>query len=1283
MRSSNEKGTDMIHRGRAWRPFACSFAVMMSLIPCILAKPAFASNSTRFGSQLVAPFVGELPQIKGELSAEKIFATRALIEIAAETHDIETKWRTEYATQSEFATQAEFEASPAGSGITVGTGNFAPTSAVSFVSIGLPDATSVLATGSENDRYLVLHHLSPATSYYARFTLENVNGKTSLIVAFKTLQSGAPEIARDQNSPSGFPEYRETSHTATTCEFKAQIEGNGLTTEYHFEYSQSETGSWAPISSGATGIISAAEDFADLEPELTGLMPGTTYFIRLRADNQKGEIEAIRSCKTHTDLPVAYPPVFRNEKATSVELNAQVEPNGSETYWRFEVAASASGPWAPVAGAEGTVTQSQAESLPEGHATQVEASLTGLAPATIYYVRVFAESSVGEGVNGFEEPILSEKVGFSSVETEGPPTVSTLAVHALHEESIRLLGTVNPNSVLTREEQTVMIGGAPTGGAFTLTFDGHTTPPIAFDAPSEGPGSVEQALSSLPGAPKVNVNGLPGGPYTVVFVDSSDEPQIVADESGLTPSGTVAVSTRQDGGESSEAKYWFEYVTQKQYEDSGFKDAAKTLEEPAAPGNTPEFVGQDVPGLETDQSYSYRLVATSTFPGNPVVQGAVHTVSVPVSPVKGEPTACPNAQLRTGSMANLPDCRAYEQLTPVDKQGAQEPYNYGPKVVSGASVGEDGNHLVFQDSVLNWGTGPNAGQSPYLFSREDDAWGMVAGSPQPETGVQRIVPELFSDDTTRVAFEADVYTSLGKGQSKEVQLKAGPVGGPYTLVASVPRKAVESAGGAYYEGWVASSGDFSKLLFQVEDHRLLDPDHSTGTTSGDDVYEYSVADGLRQTNVGVGSCGAHVVTGHEHYGVRSSSNAVSSDGSRVFFEAVPGNNCSAESHLYMRKDGSETVNIGAYRFSGANPQGTKLLVERENGGGTEYAIYDTENATTKQISISGVPLKTANGQDTVSQELKAVYFYVHTESVETVELYRYDVESGVLSYLFQEAREEGNEGSTSPDGRFFYFKGTVAGVPGEAQVFLYDNSNESVECVSCASSTNPEPKLGAYFPEHASGELGPADQIDGHPNLTVLSKDGNFAFFDTPAALVPSDVDGEITPTFSAGTENQSQEYSPSSDVYEWRRAGVDGCTNLDGCLALITNGRGGFLNLLLGSTPSGNDVFIYTNSELLPPDNDTAGDIYDARVNGGFAPPPPGPVECEASACSNPPGSPNDATPSSSTSTGNGNVAQPAPNKTTAKSKKHRPKKKVKKKRAKKHVKTHGHAKKSSKRSK
>ncbi len=987
---------------------------------------------------------------------------------------------------------------------------------------------------------------------------------------------------------------------------------------------------------------------------MTGLSPETEYFARLRAVNGKGEVEEAQPFTTPTARPVVALPTVRNVTGTAAHLAFSLQPDGSETRWRFEYATSAAGPWQDVPGAEGEgiVSQAQAEALPLEGYIYPQYNLGGLQPATTYYVRLFAENEAGEGRNGLGEPILAETRGLASFETSGPPVVSTFAVHALHGESVRLLGTVESHTRTTSAEQTITIGGAPTGGTFTLTFEGRTSAPIPFDAPAQGPGGVGNALATITPELTSNpgVDGAAGGPYTIFnFPRGMNEPPITADASGLTPSGTVTVTVDQAGGEGYDNEYHFEYVSQEQFEkpgaEGGFAQASSTPEVDLGSGTGLAYAGQDVPGLRPGETYRYRLVATSTLPA--VVDGEAQSLTVPVPSAGGESSggACPNAQSRIGPSASLPDCRAYEQLTPVDKEGAQELFNYGPAAESGVAVGEDGRHVVAEDPVVDWGSGLTAGQSPYFFSRDPETgWLMTAAASQPETGVERIVPELYNSDLTEVALAADVYTSPVKGESKEVEFKVGPPGGPYTLVAAVPRNEVKSL--VAHEGWAAASQDFSKLILASEDHTLLG--HKTGTHSGDDLYEYSDGN-LSQANVGIGGCGAEIVNGSEQRGKKyvkgaSSSHALSADGSRVFFEAIPGNVCSAAKHLYVRESGAETVDLGEYRFAGANPQGTMLLLEKSRREGTdvigEFFLYNTEApGTPPQLIFSG-----ASASVVVSEEFKAIYFRIGGS------LYRYDVAGEKLNFLFTVIGEVEGADSASPDGRFYYFQGGVPGVPGAQQVFLYDSAENVVECVSCASPYDSEPRLGAYLPAN-DGDTGQLRLVDGYPNKTFFSANGEYAFFDTPAALVPADVDGEVAPEPSAeNSENQSAEISVSSDVYEWRRDGVHGCARLQGCLALITNGRGGYLNLLLGTTRSGEDVLIYTRSQLVPQDQDNAGDVYDVRVGGGLPGPPPRPTECEASACSTPAGAPNDATPSSSTYQGPGDAAGRSPAKPAAK---------------------------------
>jgi hypothetical protein len=97
----------------------------------------------------------------------------------------------------------------------------------------------------------------------------------------------------------------------------------------------------------------------------------------------------------------------------------------------------------------------------------------------------------------------------------------------------------------TAEVQTVTLTGTPTGGTFTLTYDGQVTGPIDFDALAVDVQTALEALSNLePG--DVTVVGT--GPWTVTFAASlGNVPQMIGNGSGLTggvgPAVTVATTT--------------------------------------------------------------------------------------------------------------------------------------------------------------------------------------------------------------------------------------------------------------------------------------------------------------------------------------------------------------------------------------------------------------------------------------------------------------------------------------------------------------------------------------------------------------------------------------------------------------------------------------------------------------------------------------------------------------------------------------------------------------------
>lgn len=81
------------------------------------------------------------------------------------------------------------------------------------------------------------------------------------------------------------------------------------------------------------------------------------------------------------------------------------------------------------------------------------------------------------------------------------------------------VGTATPGGAAgTNEVQTVTITGTPTGGTFTLTYDGQTTAPIAYNAASAAVQAALEALRNI-GTGNVLVAGGPGPgtPYTVTF----------------------------------------------------------------------------------------------------------------------------------------------------------------------------------------------------------------------------------------------------------------------------------------------------------------------------------------------------------------------------------------------------------------------------------------------------------------------------------------------------------------------------------------------------------------------------------------------------------------------------------------------------------------------------------------------------------------------------------------------------------------------------------------------
>ena len=157
--------------------------------------------------------------------------------------------------------------------------------------------------------------------------------------------------------------------------------------------------------------------------------------------------------------------------------------------------------------------------------------------------RTMENGSMGSAFEGWGYGNAQYGLGASgdwNFPTAAPFQYARVATHPTGNGYLEV--TANSNAV-----QTVTITGAPTGGTFTLTYDGQTTAGIAFDASAATVQAALAALSSI-GVGNVTVTGVSGGPYTVTFQGALGSQTIAAMTSsaigltgGTTPGVTVTV----------------------------------------------------------------------------------------------------------------------------------------------------------------------------------------------------------------------------------------------------------------------------------------------------------------------------------------------------------------------------------------------------------------------------------------------------------------------------------------------------------------------------------------------------------------------------------------------------------------------------------------------------------------------------------------------------------------------------------------------------------------------
>lgn len=600
------------------------------------------------------------------------------------------------------------------------------------------------------------------------------------------------------------------------------------------------------------------------------------------------------------------------------------------------------------------------------------------------------------------------------------------------------------------------------------------------------------------------------------------------------------------------------------------------------------------------------------------------------APVAGAAEPCPNEVIREQQHAAfLPDCRAYELVSPGARKGI-DAFSY-----KGIQIAPNGEKVAYR-AINAFGDASHAMANldalGYAATRQPDGrWNstFVSDPPVPPNAMQSGPFEfaaglagasqdlsLFFTETTygssNVGFQSGVYAhAWGSACAHWVAPQSQFVGSasngsqalfstsqPFAPITCAPEPCtppvpLANARLLYQQG----AGSFS--LVNVDDTGNL-------LSRGGAL----LADRTGATNSG----GALVSARH----------AVSIDGSKVFFRSQrpqdnPSTSSNAARQLYVRIDGDQTLLVSApdpaiqpppaaaqVLFAGASADGERAyfvtaakLTQDASGAGPFLYQWDLTGpggaASLKLVAGNSHPVGTSySGSDAdgsfnfaganviVASDGSRAYYYSPDEGGS---VYLYDAASGdtILvadnTGLVQLAGSFTGNGRTgadiTPDGAHLAFISTSGFSDGRTgrQIYVFDAATQQVDRIS----RGPAEPNGSFYNEfyshaHSGAQTFPLGGNGGALDPNFISDDGRYVFFASDAPLVATDVNGV-------------------RDVYRWSRGeGV----------ALISSGSAPEQSVLLGASPDGADVFFMTGNDLVAEDGDDWRDIYDARIDGG-----------------------------------------------------------------------------------
>jgi hypothetical protein len=914
--------------------------------------------------------------------------------------------------------------------------------------------------------------------------------------------------------------------------------------------------------------------------------------------------------------------------------------------------------------------------------TSVSATVTGLSPEANYVFRLVGSNE--DGSHG------GQGLNFT---TPGAVNVTTGTATALAKTSATLNGTINPEGTELEEcffeygkKEHALEGTVPCAETPAAIGNGNSAVPVHADV--TGLDGATEYVFRLAGKNEFGTN-------VGQFAEFKTRGPAIERESVAAVTPTSAIFKAQINPNGEATSYFFEYVSEADFNASGFANA---IQLPSGG----ETIGSGTVGVEVEQE-AIDLTPRSTYHLRVTASNASGDVTAPEIVFSTFPT--------DGS-GGLPDGRAYEQASSVKKDGGNI---QGSALSIKASPSGDGITFVVlgglpeAEGAQDWGT--------YLARRSASDWTTQGLLPSANLGTDGQVMGLSEDlsvDYTESRSLIPVKRAFGEKDTHSNQYTQIWSASGYRWLGGQPS----------YKG---SSANNDLALFEA---RQALTDEAAGSEGNEPVPNAYIWDRAHQrlfvagvfnngeapaegSNAGSwdyyrGSGGAYYFTQEEH--------VLSADGSRVFFtdngthqlyvrvnptqpqSAMNGEECTeadkACTYQVSKSQRSTPDPMGrqAAKFVTATADGSKVLfmsseelTDDSNTGpednSNDLYSYDTNTHELTDLTPSTLAENPNGGEVSgvlgISKDASYVYFGAGgvfapgaTAGEHCVDgngeygrcnIYRWhegdvtqltQVEGSWMSGLWSpgEVNQFPHTSRVGADGKtlMMLVPQNLTGYdsPGYQELYRFHVGDDEPLCVSCMPSgeaprgdtTLQSIEVGAFIPGHEKGL-----------NSRNMAASGNRIFFESVDRLVGADTNGV-------------------KDVYEWEADGTGSCTSSDqngGCLYLISTGTSPEPSYFADAGENGNDAYFFTSQPLVGQDRDELVDVYDARVGGGLASQnPPPPSICTGEAC-RPGATPTPAGQSAGTSTFSG------PGNPTAKKSHHKKKHKSKKKqKSKKHQK-------------